>query len=101
MKTRITTNMNSSMAKRMFGMDCDSFGVIIRCLLKELVKLVIAELNLTNDKQFAPSKSQVAGFCEWIMNRQMKSAWLVIRRFYSGPPCRTVFRSIVLCVFHS
>ena len=40
-------------------MCCVFFEIIIRCLLKELVKLVIAELNLINDKQFAPSKNQV------------------------------------------
>ena len=90
------TNMSSSMVKKTYGTDCSVSEVIIRCLLKELVKLVIAELNLTNDKQFAPSKNQVMESCNSVMNRQMKSDWRATRRFSFGPQCRTAFRLIVL-----
>lgn len=84
------------MVKKTYGTDRSLSEVIIRCLLKELVKLVIAELNLTNDKQFAPSKNQVMESCNSVMNRQMKSDWRATRRFSFGPQYRTAFRLIVL-----
>ena len=84
------------MVKKTCGMACRLLKMITRCLLKELVKLVIAELNLTNDKQFAPSKNQVMEACNLFMNRQMKSDWLATRCFSFGPQCRTAFRLIVL-----